>query len=432
MEKIGLKLTIIFVLCGLLCTAVFAQDGDAAQSGGGAGAEKEETTTQTTQSEKPPAQPAKPPTQAAKTPAKSPAQTSKQPAQAAKPPAQPQKFTVTFDTNGGSAIASVEVEKEKTIGELPDAPEKDGFQFGGWWTKKNDTETAFTKDTPVTADITVHAMWNPIQTMSDTQDNKDVDMTQINDKPEETKNPMLSLSFPLLLSAAGAALFLIILALFNFIAVCGIRKKIRFDMRKQFDELAEKQNAAKNAIIEKIGNRPQLSENTRNISEQDSARITDLQTQIERLKSENANYQNRIQALEKDLQIAKEDRKIANAMNNGSLNVKDVFNNWASNPSTSLPKAFWYIEGDMKIRSPRDLKESLTGADSKWISNREGTKKYLFPNPNSFNQMTNISELYRMDMSKLKAKGQNRIKITNPCEMTKDGFVEFPGELEIL
>jgi hypothetical protein len=123
-------------------------------------------------------------------------------------------------------------------------------------------------------------------------------------------------------------------------------------------------------------------------------------------------------------------KKITRSIKSGNLDVADAFNLWAANPNGPLPEAFYYIEGEMNIRTKREIKESA--GETKWITNRNGIKKYLFPNPNSFNQMTNILELYKMDQAKLKGRGQNKIKIITPCEMTKEGFVEFAGELELL
>jgi len=76
--------------------------------------------------------------------------------------------------------------------------------------------------------------------------------------------------------------------------------------------------------------------------------------------------------------------------------------------------------------------EESTNENSKWITNREGTKKYLFPNPNSFTTLTDITGLYDMDLSRLRDKGQNKVKITKPCEMEPNGFIWEKGELQLL
>ncbi|MGI6787514.1 MAG: InlB B-repeat-containing protein [Acholeplasmataceae bacterium] len=68
-------------------------------------------------------------------------------------------FTVTFDSQGGTAVPSQTVESGKTATE-PNAPEKDGFTFGHWFLD-NEAE-AYVFSTPVTADITLKATWNEV------------------------------------------------------------------------------------------------------------------------------------------------------------------------------------------------------------------------------------------------------------------------------
>jgi prefoldin subunit 5 len=107
------------------------------------------------------------------------------------------------------------------------------------------------------------------------------------------------------------------------------------------------------------------------------------------------------------------------------------FNAWAANPTGQIPAGFTFLAGDFRIRTKQQLKE--TAEETKWIINcTAGGKRYLFPNPNSFNQMTDIRELYDMDQNMLKEKGRNKIKIITPCEISASGFIEFPGEIKIL
>ena len=73
--------------------------------------------------------------------------------------------TVTFDSQGGSAVSSQTV----TVGEKakkPADPTKDGSDFGGWYTNKDCTEGNewdFDTDT-VTTDITLYAKWTETTT----------------------------------------------------------------------------------------------------------------------------------------------------------------------------------------------------------------------------------------------------------------------------
>ena len=67
-------------------------------------------------------------------------------------------YTVTFETNGGSAVAAQTVnEGGKAV--KPADPTKDGFDFAGWY-KDADLTSVFDFDIPITSDTTVYARWN--------------------------------------------------------------------------------------------------------------------------------------------------------------------------------------------------------------------------------------------------------------------------------
>ena len=68
-----------------------------------------------------------------------------------------EKYTVTFDSDGGTEIASVQVEKGKKITK-PEDPSKEHYVFGGWYLE--DTEWVFESDT-VTKNTALTAMWTP-------------------------------------------------------------------------------------------------------------------------------------------------------------------------------------------------------------------------------------------------------------------------------
>ena len=71
----------------------------------------------------------------------------------------PTLYTVTFDPQGGSAVAPIQAEQGKTIAKPAD-PAKDGFTFAGWYKESAyTTPWNFASDT-VTADITLYAKWN--------------------------------------------------------------------------------------------------------------------------------------------------------------------------------------------------------------------------------------------------------------------------------
>lgn len=64
-------------------------------------------------------------------------------------------FTITFDTDGGSEIASIEV-KDGEIVKLPETPTKDGYKFVGW---TNDKGRVVTTGTKVTKNLKLKAEW---------------------------------------------------------------------------------------------------------------------------------------------------------------------------------------------------------------------------------------------------------------------------------
>ncbi|HAX83717.1 MAG TPA: hypothetical protein DCY15_04345, partial [Ruminococcaceae bacterium] len=68
------------------------------------------------------------------------------------------EFTVTFDSDGGSAISEQKLRNAPAV--KPADPKKDGYDFTGWYL--GDTQYAF--DTNVTKNITLKAHWTPTAT----------------------------------------------------------------------------------------------------------------------------------------------------------------------------------------------------------------------------------------------------------------------------
>lgn len=66
-----------------------------------------------------------------------------------------QKYTVTFDSNGGSVVSSVQVKKGDKVSK-PSEPTRDDYIFSGWYL--NDTLYDF--DSAVLEDITLVAKWS--------------------------------------------------------------------------------------------------------------------------------------------------------------------------------------------------------------------------------------------------------------------------------
>lgn len=122
---------------------------------------------------------------------------------ASAPSDEPVFYTVTFLSNGGTAVASQRVEAGARLS-APEEPEKDGWRFNGWYQDEALTTIwDFSSDT-VTQELTLYAGW-----------------LQLGDTQKQTA----SFSFPLwllpviALVAAGAA------ALYFFFA----KKKVSFD-----------------------------------------------------------------------------------------------------------------------------------------------------------------------------------------------------------
>ena len=64
------------------------------------------------------------------------------------------KFTISFDTNGGKSLSSIKVNNGDTS-DLP-KPEKEVYDFVGWYTEDG---KAFDFNTRITSDIKLIAKW---------------------------------------------------------------------------------------------------------------------------------------------------------------------------------------------------------------------------------------------------------------------------------
>jgi len=71
---------------------------------------------------------------------------------------QPKTYTITFDSNGGSEVEAIEIQKGKTIS-LSDSI-RENYTFDGWYTS-DDVE--FTSTTTVVEDITLYAKWTAVE-----------------------------------------------------------------------------------------------------------------------------------------------------------------------------------------------------------------------------------------------------------------------------
>lgn len=73
-------------------------------------------------------------------------------------PAPVVKYTVTFNSNGGSEVSAKQVESGKTVSK-PANPTKEGANFDGWYTDDGTFENAYDFSTPVTGDLDLYAKW---------------------------------------------------------------------------------------------------------------------------------------------------------------------------------------------------------------------------------------------------------------------------------
>lgn len=79
------------------------------------------------------------------------------------------EFTVTFDSDGGSAVPQQKLRNAPAV--KPADPKKNGYDFAGWYLE----DTQYTFDTNVTENITLKAHWTP------TSATTVIDVVEIND-----------------------------------------------------------------------------------------------------------------------------------------------------------------------------------------------------------------------------------------------------------
>ena len=66
-------------------------------------------------------------------------------------------YTVTFESNGGTAVPSTQVMSGGTI--TPGDPTRNGWKFHGWFPVNDTWTNEFTSTTPVTSNLTLYARW---------------------------------------------------------------------------------------------------------------------------------------------------------------------------------------------------------------------------------------------------------------------------------
>ncbi|MEF9892420.1 MAG: InlB B-repeat-containing protein [Anaerorhabdus sp.] len=67
-------------------------------------------------------------------------------------------YEVTFETNSSTVLDSLKVEKNTSISQMPENPQKDGYIFGGWYTNANLTNK-YVEGQLIISNIKLYAKW---------------------------------------------------------------------------------------------------------------------------------------------------------------------------------------------------------------------------------------------------------------------------------
>ncbi|HRR89959.1 MAG TPA: InlB B-repeat-containing protein, partial [Eubacteriales bacterium] len=71
------------------------------------------------------------------------------------------KYTITFDSNEGSAVAPI-TEYAGTAITAPAAPTRENYTFGGWFTDDGTFQNAYDFTVMPEGNITLYAKWTPV------------------------------------------------------------------------------------------------------------------------------------------------------------------------------------------------------------------------------------------------------------------------------
>ena len=94
------------------------------------------------------------------------------------------EYTVTFNSNGGSEVATQTVKNGKTVSN-PENPTKTGFLFDGWYSD-SELKNLFDFSTPITENITLYAKWQEKVTIEVTNKTFATGLAEVMQKPKST------------------------------------------------------------------------------------------------------------------------------------------------------------------------------------------------------------------------------------------------------
>jgi uncharacterized repeat protein (TIGR02543 family) len=69
------------------------------------------------------------------------------------------QYTITFETNGGSSIASITGDYGDSVS-VPNDPTREGYTFNGWYADANLTQSTTVPNAIPAENLTLYAMWN--------------------------------------------------------------------------------------------------------------------------------------------------------------------------------------------------------------------------------------------------------------------------------
>jgi uncharacterized repeat protein (TIGR02543 family) len=298
------------------------------------------------------------------------------------------EYTVTFDAGNGSTIAPKQIKSGDSLEELlPSSLEKTGYRFDGWFTTESGGGTQFYSNTPVRDNITIYARWTSWESIR---------ISKLEEEIEKLKTGIKNSEYTLFLSLVVTGIFTLLLTALSIILLLSV-KSAKKEIRRLDAKSEDKYGQIYRDFTQKLADITEKPPHGPSIS---GSSPPDFSAKdVSDIKNELGDVQNRIQEIEIDTRNLKEDvcglkdrKTTTDGIASGNLSVEDVFNRWAANPSNPLSfETFYYIKGEMNIRSPCEIRESAV--ETKWITNRQGAKKYLFPNPNLFDQMTDIHNL---------------------------------------